>query len=399
MRRCEIFAFFALLLVALTAVPGASSQTSPSGADRHDGDDFRFNTTASPTDHRQLIGTVAESRSTTPAPRVSISVSESVKPVKPAAEREIKVPYRITPDTAAGQGVNGYTNISPDSELKIEMESESEVSPSVPRPEANLRTVDTYTAPADFANYSAGTNFTAQTPDIDSNENFSDEEGSRIVEDEMATVTVADQESDGSEFVVDSAQLSDGGFIVIHDSTLLDGEFASSVIGNSEYLEAGTHEDIRITLDEPQDGDFTAIAMPHLDTNDNEAYDFPNADGPYTNRSSAVFDRASVVVETPTAMPTPTPTPEPTEIAPERTTDGRESEIPTTATDSRTAVVTTSPQTTTEQQTEPPPPDSLRDFLMEIFQTIVGPQMLVVVGISLVTVLIVITWPEEEDNN
>ncbi|WP_191907507.1 hypothetical protein [Haloarcula sp. CBA1131] len=501
MRKCWIFALFVLLLAALTVIPGASSQTLPSDADIHAGKDSTFKTTASPRGGPN-------------------------GPVDSRVERETKVPYRITSGTAVWQGVRGYTNISPDSELEIEMESESEMNRSVLRPEADVRLVDTHTAIADFSEYSAETNFNAQTPDIDSDKNFSDEKGSRIVEDRTATVTISDQESDGSEVVVDSAQLPEGGFIVIHDSTLLDGGILSSVIGNSEYLEAGSHEDITITLDEPQDEDFAAIAMPHLDTNGNEAYDFPDADGPYTANGSAVFERANVSVGTPTATPTPTPTPsspsgsisiseqqsngdtvvvdsarlseggfiaihdstmldgevgesvighseylddgyhqsieipiqrqtteftaiamlhldtndneaydfpdadgpytadgaavseradvsvvmptatptatstpEPTEIAPEGTTDGRESEIPTTATDSRTAVVTTSPQITTEQQTEPPPPDSLREFFMKIFQAIVGPEMLVVVGISLVTVLIVMTWPEEDDNN
>ncbi|RLM90605.1 BGTF surface domain-containing protein [Haloarcula sp. Atlit-7R] len=202
----------------------------------------------------------------------------------------------VTVSAAAGQEVTGTTNVAPGSELEVEMESESEANPFVLRPETDVAPDGTYTATADFSEYSAGTNFTVQTLDVDGDSDFSDEEDGRIVEADTATVSISDQESDGSEVVVDSAQLSEGGFIVIHDSTLLDGEVEGSVVGNSEYLEAGSHEDITITLDEPMDEDFTAIAMPHLDTNGNEAYDFPGADGPYTANGSAVTDSANVTV-------------------------------------------------------------------------------------------------------
>ena len=202
----------------------------------------------------------------------------------------------VTVSAAAGQEVSGTTNVAPGSELEVEMESESEANPFVLRPEADVGPNGTYTATADFSDYSAGTNFTVQTLDVDGDDAFSDEEDGRIVEGATATVSISDQESDGSEVVVDSAQLSDGGFIVIHDSSLLEGEVAGSVVGNSEYLDAGSHEDITITLDEPMDENFTAIAMPHLDTNGNEAYDFPDADGPYTANGSAVTASANVTV-------------------------------------------------------------------------------------------------------
>ena len=243
----------------------------------------------------------------------------------------------VTVPAAAGQEVGGETNVAPGSELEIEMESENDANPFVLRPEADVDTNGTYTATADFSDYSAGTNFTVQTLDVDGDEDFSDEENGRIVEADTATVSISDQESDGSEVVVDSAQLSDGGFIVIHDSTLLEGEVAGSVVGNSEYLEAGSHEDITITLDEPQDEDFTAIAMPHLDTNGNEAYDFPDADGPYTANGSAVTDAANVTVvaeETETEPPETETEPPETETEPPETeppeTEPPETEEPTT---------------------------------------------------------------------
>ncbi|MGB9931669.1 DUF7282 domain-containing protein [Haloarcula amylolytica] len=244
----------------------------------------------------------------------------------------------VTVSAAAGQEVSGTTNVAPGSEFEVEMESESDANPFVLRPEATVGPNGTYTATADFSDYSAGTNFTVQTLDVDGDEDFSDEEDGRIVEAETATVSISDQESDGSEVVVDSAQLSDGGFIVIHDGSLLEGEVAGSVVGNSEYLEAGSHEDVTITLDEPMDENFTAIAMPHLDTNGNEAYDFPDADGPYTENGSAVTASANVTVsaeppETETEPPeTETEPPETETEPPETETEPMDTETEATTT-------------------------------------------------------------------
>ncbi|MGB9952924.1 DUF7282 domain-containing protein [Haloarcula marismortui] len=236
---------------------------------------------------------------------------------------------------AADQRLTGTTTVAPGSEFEVEIESESESNPFLDRPEATVDTDGTFTATADFSDYSAGTNFTAQTLDVDGDE-LGDEEDGQITDAATATVNINDQESDGSEVVVDSAQLSEGGFIVIHDSTLLDGEVEGSVVGNSEYLEAGSHEDITITLDEPMDEDFTAIAMPHLDTNGNEAYDFPGADGPYTANGSAVTDSANVTVgteETETEPPeTETEPPETETEPPETETEPMDTETEATET-------------------------------------------------------------------
>ncbi|EMA18613.1 DUF7282 domain-containing protein [Haloarcula argentinensis] len=246
----------------------------------------------------------------------------------------------VTVSAAAGQEVSGTTNVAPGTELEVEMESESEANPFVLRPEVEVATDGTYTAMADFSDYSAGTNFTVQTIDVDDisdQEAFSDEEDGRIVEAGTATVSISEQESTGSEVVVDSAQLSDGGFIAIHA-----GNASGDVVGNSKYLGAGSHEDVTITLDEPMDEDFTAVAMPHRDTNGNEAYDFPDADGPYTSNDTAVTDSANVtIVEEQTEAPdTETET-----EAPDTETETEEQTEETTTMDSGTDEVETTEQT------------------------------------------------------
>jgi PGF-CTERM protein len=121
-----------------------------------------------------------------------------------------------------------------------------------------------------------------------------------------AEVSISDQTTDGSTVTVDSASLSHGGFVTIHDGSVLDGSVFDSVRGSSEYLEPGDHSDIEVTLDDPYEEDGTAIAMPHLDTNDNEGYDFVDsegeADGPYTADGEAVVDDASLTVESDDGM-------------------------------------------------------------------------------------------------
>jgi PGF-CTERM protein len=117
-----------------------------------------------------------------------------------------------------------------------------------------------------------------------------------------ATVSLDDQTANGeaSTVTVSSATLSQGGFVTIHDGTLLDGDALGSVRGTSEYLESGDHSDIEVSLDEPYTDSGSIIAMPHRDTNGNEAYDFVTsegeADAPYTQDGDIVLDPAELTV-------------------------------------------------------------------------------------------------------
>ena len=110
------------------------------------------------------------------------------------------------------------------------------------------------------------------------------------------------QTTDGSTVTVDSATLSRGGFVTIHDGTLLEGEVIGSVRGTSDYLKAGSHSDVEVSLDDPYEEDGTAIAMAHRDTNGNQEYDFVDSegesDGPYvTDGGDPVLDDAELTVE------------------------------------------------------------------------------------------------------
>ncbi|ELY49565.1 hypothetical protein C495_00010 [Natronorubrum sulfidifaciens JCM 14089] len=136
-------------------------------------------------------------------------------------------------------------------------------------------------------------------PDTEPNEEQPTETDADDAQD--AHVTFSDQTTDGETVVVDDVTMASGGFVTIHDSSLLVGDVLESVIGTSEYLESGTHENVEVTLDEPLEEDETLIAMPHRDTNENQEYDFVETegeeDGPYlTADDEPVTDQAVVTV-------------------------------------------------------------------------------------------------------
>ncbi|WP_137284335.1 DUF7282 domain-containing protein [Halorussus salinisoli] len=134
---------------------------------------------------------------------------------------------------------------------------------------------------------------------------------------DRASVTMDDQETEGEQVVIESVTMPEGGFVAIHDSSVSEAPI-SSVLGNSVYLEAGTHEDVTITLARPIEESQTLVAMPHLDTNDNQVYDFVlstgELDGPYTTDGEVVIDSANVTVPEET---TTTTTEEEEETTPE----------------------------------------------------------------------------------
>lgn len=124
------------------------------------------------------------------------------------------------------------------------------------------------------------------------------------------SVTFEDQTSDGTTVTVADVTLSDDGYVAIHDSSLLDGNVVGSVIGVSEYQEAGTYEDLNVTLFDVPGAEFneteltendTLIAMPHEETGNNTTYDFVATggmeDGPFVADGQPVTDSAAVTVE------------------------------------------------------------------------------------------------------
>lgn len=126
---------------------------------------------------------------------------------------------------------------------------------------------------------------------------------------QSATVAFENQATDGRSVTVDSTNLPEGGYVAIHDASLLEGNVLESVVGVSDYLEAGSHEHVEITLFEVEGANFQMsqlegsqplIAMPHQETNDNETYEFVASggkqDGPYVDDGQAVVGLGFVSV-------------------------------------------------------------------------------------------------------
>jgi surface glycoprotein (TIGR04207 family)/PGF-CTERM protein len=216
---------------------------------------------------------------------------------------------------APGQQITGTSTVAPGTEITVSA-SATGASAFLIDNDTEIQPDGTFAATLDFDNITAGQNFTVDvTQDFDNDP----EADGRVQAAATASVTFNDQSTSGEEVRVASATLSEGGFVTIHDSTLQDGDAFGSVRGTSEYLEAGSSSGITVTLDDPISESQTLIAMPHQDTNGNEAYDFVSSegadDGPYTANGSAVTDSASVTVEEPTPTPTETAEPTPTETA------------------------------------------------------------------------------------
>lgn len=215
---------------------------------------------------------------------------------------------------AEDQRITGTSTLAAGSEITVSAASTG-ASAFLLDNDTTIQPDGTFAAVLDFSNVTVGQNFTVDVVGT-SLENDPEEDG-RVVAAATASVSFQDQATDGEQVRVASASLSEGGFITIHDSTLQDGDALGSVRGTSSYLGPGSHTGIMVTLDDPVEGTETLIAMPHMDTNGNQAYDFVSSegadDGPYTADGEAVTDSAEVSVETPT--PTPTQTAEPTATA------------------------------------------------------------------------------------
>lgn len=111
-----------------------------------------------------------------------------------------------------------------------------------------------------------------------------------------ASIVFPEQTTDGTTIEIESATLPRGGFVSIQDPSRSvrnyeeqhEGNqrwFELTVLGNTEFLEEGTHEGIQLELDEPLEASRRYMVMAHLDTTGSETfeYDFSQAevDNPY----------------------------------------------------------------------------------------------------------------------
>ncbi|SDF52368.1 DUF7282 domain-containing protein [Halorientalis regularis] len=212
---------------------------------------------------------------------------------------------------AQGQVISGSTSVAPGTELNIRLRSTGD-SPFLEDPTAIVSGNGTFSTTVDLSDRAQNASFVANAQGFDDDYDTPGVIGSAPT----AQVTFDDQEvSDGTVEV--TGTMSEGGFIAIHS-----GSASGEIIGNSEYLSPGEFTtEVEIS---PLSGNTTLVAMAHLDTNGNEAFDFAGsgtADGPYVLNGSAVIDSATISPETTDTPDTDTPdmdtdTPEPETDAP-----------------------------------------------------------------------------------
>jgi len=112
----------------------------------------------------------------------------------------------------------------------------------------------------------------------------------------VASIAIADTDTDGRSFEVQEVSLSDGGFIAIYDADGVEGE----LLGHSGYLAPGTHRNVVIPLQEDSvTRDQSIRIVAHRDGNGNEQFDFrpgvSRTDRPYPSLGQA--DQPGVEVE------------------------------------------------------------------------------------------------------
>ncbi|QLC33073.1 PGF-CTERM sorting domain-containing protein [Halarchaeum sp. CBA1220] len=129
-------------------------------------------------------------------------------------------------------------------------------------------------------------------------------DGSAVVDTGAVTVSAAitygPTASDGATVTVPVVDLSEGGYVTVHGPSLYAGDALGSVLGTTDYLDAGVHRNVTVTLDEHVRSTRLLTAMAHTESNDNTAYEFVSSegatDGPYTANGSAVAAAAQTDV-------------------------------------------------------------------------------------------------------
>jgi len=132
--------------------------------------------------------------------------------------------------------------------------------------------------------------------DVDDRQALTDSFTINSTASEVGTVTFDDQslapDADPQAVTVAATSLSGGGFVAVHR-----GSPDGAVLGHSQYLGAGSHEDVRVELETELSGAVTLVAVPYLDANGDSQFDPASGDDPYTDDGAPVSDAASVSVE------------------------------------------------------------------------------------------------------
>ena len=106
---------------------------------------------------------------------------------------------------------------------------------------------------------------------------------------EAATVTVDNQTSNGTAFIVNETNLAEGGFLVAYNSSM------AAPIGNSSFVQSGMQQDVKVTLNQTLTQNTTVVVVAFQDTNGNQQFDL-GTDEVYLSDQRPVVDTAQVNV-------------------------------------------------------------------------------------------------------
>lgn len=117
------------------------------------------------------------------------------------------------------------------------------------------------------------------------------------------SITVSDQEGDGTAVVVDEVTIEGaGGFVVVH----ADEDGAPGPVLGHAPIDEGTTTALSVPMDAPLTEDQTVWPMLHVDAGTLGTYEFPGADGPVTVDGQVVMEALAYTVVTADATEQPT---------------------------------------------------------------------------------------------
>lgn len=169
-----------------------------------------------------------------------------------------------------------------------------------------------------------------------------------------ADVAMDNQTTNGSIVTVRSVTLSEGGFVAVQNES---GAAPDAVRGHSTYLDAGSHQNVTVRLDEPLSKTRTLTAQAYTDTNGDQRFQYDSSGGttdtPYRTKDGSLMGTDAATVRVPGSDPdetqptdTPTPTVTPASDTPTDARTPTESGGSATPSDSPTPTPTTTSDTT-----------------------------------------------------
>jgi hypothetical protein len=106
------------------------------------------------------------------------------------------------------------------------------------------------------------------------------------LDDDSATIGVSDQEA-GDTFVVERVEVpSPGGYVAVYAAA---NDAPGPLLGASELLSAGEHDDVEVALDGAPESGTTVFVMIHEEADGNSQLSFPGSDEPVAGPDGAVL--------------------------------------------------------------------------------------------------------------